>query len=188
MAKKRDASTELLQRLHGYMKEHNVDFISADFNVSALSTVGDVFSDPEFSAPGNSLWIHMAPASLTMQRWAADLVINPLTSLCSYISVPPTCLAPTASCAASMHSKEEWNAGITSMTVREEDVHDLDPVRQGHVSAFPFAPSAVARESFASQLCLPTALTHGRFASSLCLCLCLCGQDRVREGALKPCP
>ena len=56
-AKKRDASTDLLQRLHGYMQQHNVDFIGGDFNMSALSTVGDVFSDPEFSAPGNSfLW------------------------------------------------------------------------------------------------------------------------------------
>ena len=56
VAKKRDASTELLQRLHGYMKQHNVDFIGGDFNMSAFSTVGDVFSDP-FSAPGNSfLW------------------------------------------------------------------------------------------------------------------------------------
>ena len=52
--KKRDASTDLLQRLHGYMKQHNVDFIGGDFNMSALSTVGDVFSDPEFSAPGNA--------------------------------------------------------------------------------------------------------------------------------------
>ena len=73
-----------------------------------------------------------------------------------------------------MHNKEEWNAGITHMTVREEDVHDRHPVRQGHVSAFPFTPSAVARESFASQLCLPAALTHGRFASSLCPCPCPC--------------
>ena len=57
VAKKRDASTELLQRLHGYMKQHNVDFVGGDFNMSALSTVGDVFSDPEFSATGNSfLW------------------------------------------------------------------------------------------------------------------------------------
>ena len=54
VAKKRDASTELLQRLHGYMKQHNVDFIGGDFNMSALSTVGDVFSDPQFAAPGNS--------------------------------------------------------------------------------------------------------------------------------------
>ena len=57
LAKKRDASTDLLQRLHGYMKQHNVDFILDDFNKSALSPVGNVFSDPEFSAHGNSfLW------------------------------------------------------------------------------------------------------------------------------------
>ena len=57
VAKKRDASTHLLWRLHGYMKQHNVDFIGGDFNMSAFSTVGGVFSDPEFSAPGNSfLW------------------------------------------------------------------------------------------------------------------------------------
>ena len=78
------------------------------------------------------------------------------------------------------------------MTIREENVHDRDPVRQGHVSAFLFAPFAIASESFAGPLGLPTALTHGRFASSLCLCLCLCqlglaGQGRVREGTLKPC-
>ena len=60
------------------------------------------------------------------------------------------------------------------MTTREENVHDRDPDRQGHVSAFPFTPSAIASESLASQLCLPTALTHGRFASSLCLCLSVC--------------
>ena len=53
--KKRDASTDLLQRLHGYMCEYNVDFIGGDFNMSAFSTVGDVFTDEEFSAPGNSL-------------------------------------------------------------------------------------------------------------------------------------
>ena len=57
VAKKRDASTDLLRRLHGYMKQHGVDFIGGDFNMSFFSTVGDVFSDPEFSAPGNSfLW------------------------------------------------------------------------------------------------------------------------------------
>ena len=57
MAKKRDASTELLQRLYGFLREHNVDFIGGDFNMSAFSTVGDVFSDAEFSALGISfLW------------------------------------------------------------------------------------------------------------------------------------
>ena len=30
-------------------------FIGSDFNMSAFSTVGDVFTDPEFAAPGNSL-------------------------------------------------------------------------------------------------------------------------------------
>ena len=39
------------------MLEHNVDFLGGDFNMSAFSTVSDVFSDPEFSAPGHScLW------------------------------------------------------------------------------------------------------------------------------------
>ena len=37
VAKKRDASTDLLQRHHGYMREHNVDFIGGDFNMSAFS-------------------------------------------------------------------------------------------------------------------------------------------------------
>ena len=45
VAKKRDASTDLLQRLYGYMREHNVDFIGGDFNMSAFSTVGDVFTE-----------------------------------------------------------------------------------------------------------------------------------------------
>ena len=31
------------------------DFIGGDFNMRAFSTVGDVFTDDEFSAPGNSL-------------------------------------------------------------------------------------------------------------------------------------
>ena len=57
MAKKRDASTDFLRRLYGNMKQHNVDFTGGDFNMSAFSTVGDVFSDPEFSEPRNSfLW------------------------------------------------------------------------------------------------------------------------------------
>ena len=36
VAQKRDASTELLQRLHGYMKQRDVDFIGSDFNMSAF--------------------------------------------------------------------------------------------------------------------------------------------------------
>ena len=88
-----------------------------------------------------------------MQRLASDLVINPLSYLCSYISAPLTYLAPAASCAVNMHNKEGWNAGITDMTVREEDVYDRDPAHQGHVSALLFTPSAVACESLAGHLC-----------------------------------
>ena len=55
VAKKCDASRDLLRRLHGYMEQYNFDFIGGDFNMSTFSTVGNVFSDPEFAAPGNSL-------------------------------------------------------------------------------------------------------------------------------------
>ena len=36
VAKKRDASTDLLRRLHAHMLQHNVDFIGCDFNTSAF--------------------------------------------------------------------------------------------------------------------------------------------------------
>ena len=76
VAKKRDASTDLLQRLHGYVREHNVDFIGGDFNMSAFSTVGDVFTDDEFSAPGNSLlWGLGAPEEPS--RECAGFLIMP---------------------------------------------------------------------------------------------------------------
>ena len=55
VAKKPDASTSLLQRLREHMILHSVDFIGGDFNMSAFSSVGDVFSDLEFAPPGNSL-------------------------------------------------------------------------------------------------------------------------------------
>ena len=81
-----------------------------------------------------------------------------------------------------MHNKEEWNARITNMTVREGDVHDCDPVRQGHVSALLVTSSDFARESLASQFCSPTALTLGRFPACLSLCLCLCDWTRKHFG------
>ena len=49
VAKKRDASTDLL-RLHAHI-QYDVDFVGGDFNMSAFSTVGDVFAD----TAGNSL-------------------------------------------------------------------------------------------------------------------------------------
>ena len=69
VAKKRDASTDLLRRVHGHMKQHNVDFIGGDFNMSAFSTVGEVLSDTEFSAPGKSfLWGLGALEELNRER------------------------------------------------------------------------------------------------------------------------
>ena len=95
--------------------------------------------------------IHMAATSSTMQIWRLYPETPRLTS--RFPPPPLICLVPTTSCGANTHNKEEWNAGNTNMTVREEDVHDRHPVRQGHVSAFPFTPSAVARESLAGQPC-----------------------------------
>ena len=46
VAKKRDASTDLLRRLHAHMLQHNIDFIGGDFHMSAFSTVGDVVRRP----------------------------------------------------------------------------------------------------------------------------------------------
>ena len=37
------------------MAQNDVDFTGGDFDMSVFSTVGDVFADPEFSAPRNSL-------------------------------------------------------------------------------------------------------------------------------------
>ena len=106
-AKKRDDSTSLFQALHAHMLQHNVDLIGGDFNMSAYSTVGHVFADQEFTAPGSSLlWgsgaltdtdqestgFHIMPkrpygaltlttaTSLTMRNLASDLVITLRTS------------------------------------------------------------------------------------------------------------
>ena len=138
VAKKRDASTELLQFLHAKMLEHNVDFIGGDFNMSAFSTVSDVFSDPEFSAPGhsclwglvnvlvssscpsahmNGVWIHMAATSLTMQRLALDLGINLLTSLCFSTFATPIYLDTAVLCAVSKLNKEGMIANTTNLSV-----------------------------------------------------------------------
>ena len=48
------------------------------------------------------------------------------------------------------------------MTIREENVHDRDPDRQGHVSAFPFTPSAIASESLASSSVSPVLVRSSR--------------------------
>ena len=124
VAKKRDASTELLQRLHGCMKEHNVDFIGGDIKMSALSTVGDVFSDPEFSAPSNSfLWglgaleepnrecIGFFIMPKRPYEWRVDShgcykFDNPRSNRSPSCVPPSPHLDPAASCAVNMRNKE----------------------------------------------------------------------------------
>ena len=98
----------------------------------------------------------MGATSLTMLRLAWDLEIKPLSFLFSFISVPPTCLDPAASCVVSKRNKEGLSAGITNMTVREDDVHDRDPAYEGHVSAYLFVISK------------PVVLTHRIDAWTFC--------------------
>ena len=91
------------------------------------------------SAHMSGVWIHMAATSLTTQRWASDLVINPLTSFV-FLHLRTTNLPGPDSIIRSEHAQQRENknasdASITNMTVREEDVHDRDPVHQSHVSA-----------------------------------------------------
>ena len=76
MAKKRAASSELFQFLQAKMREPNVDFIDGDFNRSAFSTVGDVFTDDEFSGPGNSL------------MWGLGALEDPNRECASFIIMP----------------------------------------------------------------------------------------------------
>ena len=150
VAKKRDASTDLHQRLHGYMKQHNADFIGSVFNMSAFSTVGDVFSDAEFSAPANSfLWglgaleeqYRECTGFLIMPKrpneWRVDshgcynfdnaaLGIgprDPSAHLPVFLHLHTTDLpGPLASCAANMHNKEDSSADMTKNVCRD-DVH-----------------------------------------------------------------
>ena len=175
VAKTRDAFTELLQRLCGYMREHNVDFIGGDFNMSTFSTVGDVFTDAEFSAPGNSLLWGLG-ALETPDRERTGFLIMPMRPyewrvdshgcynfdnaalgfgprdqtahlLVFSISAPPTYLAPTASCAGNMRNKEGLSADIKNTSVCGDDVLDRDVAHQSHVSAHLFPSSSITCES-----------------------------------------
>ena len=110
------------------------------------STVGDVFSNTEFSAPDDSyLWGLGALVEPNRERtgflimskrpydWRVDThgcckydnaalgldpEIKPLTFLCFFTFVPPTYLAPTASCVVNMRNKEGSSADITNKSVR----------------------------------------------------------------------
>ena len=118
--------------------------------MSAFSTVGDVFTDQEFSAPGNSLlWglgaleepnrecagfsscqndltsgvpIHMVATNLIMRYLAWDLETNLLIFQCSFIFVTPICPDPAASGEVTKHNKEDLSADMTKNVCRD-DVH-----------------------------------------------------------------
>ena len=103
VAKKRDASTSLLQAPRAHVLQHNVDFIGGYFNMCAFSYVAHVFADQGFAAPGSSLlwWPTQsmseqgssscqntrtdgaltltAATSSTMRNWALDHEINQRT-------------------------------------------------------------------------------------------------------------
>ena len=148
VAKKRGASTDLLQVLRAKMLEHNVDFIGGDFNMSAFSTVSDVFSDPEFSAPGHScLWglgaldeqYRECTGFLIMPKrpyeWRVDshgcykidnsaLGLGPRISLLicpsSSTFAIQISLGPIALCEVNRLSKEDLNANATKNVGRDK--------------------------------------------------------------------
>ena len=158
VAKKRDASTDLLQFLHAKMLEHNVDFIGGDFNMSAFSTVSDVFSDPEFSAPGHScLWglgaldeqHRECTGFLIMPKrpyeWRVDshgcykfdnaaLGLGPRDQsahLPVFLHLRNTIfLDPAVLCAVSKHNKEGMIANIIKLSVPRNVARDHAPGRQ----------------------------------------------------------
>ena len=145
VAKKRDASTDLLRRLHAHLAQYDVDFVGGDFNMSAFSTVGDVFTDPAFAAPGNSLLWGLgalddscrertgflimskrpyesrvdtnAVTNSTTQTSHLGLATPPPTFPSSSTCAPPTSRAPTALRAMNKHSSGAWNEKQASMNV-----------------------------------------------------------------------
>ena len=114
--------------------------------MSAFSTVSDMFSDPEFSAPGHScLWglgvldeqHRECTGFLIMSKrpyeWRVDshgcldLGINLLTSLCSSTFTPDPAVSPTVS----KHNQESLTGNMTNLSVRRNNAHDHAPVHQG---------------------------------------------------------
>ena len=114
VAKKRDASTDLLQRLHGYMCEHNVDFIRGSVHT-------------------NGVWIRMAATNLTILRLALVRGISLVTSLFSSTCATPIYPDPAVSCVVSKRNKKDLSADATTNEGRDE-VHDHALVHHGHVN------------------------------------------------------
>ena len=153
VAKKRDASTELLRRLHAYMQQHNLDFIGGDFKMRpvmclqiqssrylAILSCGDsgrwmrrIVSARGFSScqsdHTSGVWIHMAAINSTH----LDLATPRLTFPSSFNCAPPTCQAPTASHAVNKPNKDDLNAKPPGMSDGSGDVDEHNVVYQGHV-------------------------------------------------------
>ena len=159
------------------MREHNVDFMSGDFNMSAFSTVGDVFTDAEFSAPGNSFLWRLGALEEPNRECAGFLIMPKRPYEWREFDYATLGLGPrdqSAHLPVFPHLRTT-NLPRPSSVVCRDDVHDRAPCEW-----FFSHTSEVACETFACRLFLKSALTHGRIASSLCLsvslslCLCLC--------------
>ena len=153
-------------------------FNCGDFNMSAFSTVGDVFSDPKFSAPGNSLlWGLGAPGNpnrgcagflITPKRpyeWRADahgcykydnaaLGFGPRDQtalLPVFLHLRTTNLPRPDSIMRSEHAQQRRIARKATRPERRkrDDVDDRDVVYHDHASASFPTPSTVTSESLA---------------------------------------
>ena len=138
VAKKRDSSTDLLRRFHKHMQQHNVDFIGGDFNMSAFSTVGDVFADPEFSVPGNS-WkrrivsAHHAKRPFEWRVDSHDCYKFNNADLALLLTFPSSFTALTRSEQA---QQRRLNVQPPGTSDGKGDVDERDVVHQDHVSAY----------------------------------------------------
>ena len=152
-AKKRDASTDLLRRLHGYMKQHNVDFIGGDFNMSAFCTVGDLFWDLEFSAPGNSF------------LWGFGALENPNRECAGFLIMPKR----PYEWRVDSHGCYKYDNAALGFGHSDQTVH-LPVFLHLRTTNLP-GPDIC--ESLGGQL-FHTALTLGLLIQVFCLYLCLC--------------
>ena len=138
------------------MHQHNVDFTGGDFNMSAFSTVGDVFSDPEFAAPGNSLlwglgvlvaWTtHVVNARCSSSCPSARTNGEPMLTAATSTTTPSlasdkvtkqlTYLATTASRAVKKLNKDGLSVKPPDLSDGRDDVDERDVVYHDHVSAF----------------------------------------------------
>ena len=200
VAKKRDASTELLQRLHRYMREHNVDFIGGGFNMSAFSTVGEVFTDAEFSAPGNSLLWGLGALEEPNRECAGFLIMpkrpyewrvhshgcykfdnatlglgprDQSAHLPVLLHLRTTNLpGPSSVMRSDKHNKEDLSADTTKNVCRD-DVHDRAAVYESLLSV---SLPTVLRSRVSLLLVCCSLHLHCRMdvLIQVCVCVCIC--------------